>query len=91
MKLQNSFHCYNFSITLYITNGITQQITIAIELVEDIPTAVIQFHLKRMVETNSAEAPRLRFNPIASADPAGSISPSPISKKNPTSTNRNGK
>ena len=42
---------------------------------------------------NNAEAlpARLRSNPIASADPAGSISPSPNnSRKNPTSTNTNG-
>ena len=48
---------------------------------------------KNCRKPNSAEAlpARLRSNPIASADPAGSISPSPNnSKKNPTSTNRNG-
>ena len=42
---------------------------------------------------NSAEAlpARLRSNPIASADPAGSINPSPNNnRKNPTSTNRKG-
>ena len=43
---------------------------------------------------NSAEAlpARLRSKPIASADPAGSISPRPNnSRKNTTSTNKNGK